>query len=588
MNVIKSVKENLFNVESDHFDSEQSAVDRIRFILNVYGLWIRNNVEQQHQKLNHGLSPRELIIDRLSDSYSYTRFLSDYRTVCGTNRDLVGDEDGECDVEHCDIMRRNARNRSFYGKNESLRNEMYFVERGQLMKDGALDIEAISRDIATQQILDSLHSYFYHSVHFDDEQYDDNVNEDEDDEMENEIDFKTLCDDHRADKLVKLVEEKRNNSNRFRTRKRGKDDTNGQQHGENQKFVTTNEVASGSAFNAVYGKRKQRSFRDVFLSEMKRLGVSKDAIHSLMNSMDGQQFDTDAMAGDFGDLNDSNLVNRISDGKGDGDDVMMFCELAKRMVLERSLKSSLYSPGVRYFYWEKYRGNMEKRRRVYEHRYGDQYEENIGYTLGQWFVEKKYGNLKEEILNNLVLTLSVGQFAVTLQKAVDKLSEWRERGKQPRCIERWWKESYGIAEGQEISVEHIVSILLYTNFSELCYLFSATYRKTHEYEEDEDMLSRHQEYGNWGKLLRETVECFGRSMADSSVKTFFHGVSSTLIFNSTSIRLCGPVSTTSSMFTISVSFSLSLSLSRFLCSHFLSIFRFPYCEHHLRFRRAGA
>ena len=135
-------------------------------------------------------------------------------------------------------------------------------------------------------------------------------------------------------------------------------------------------------------------------------------------------------------------------------------------------------------------------------------------------------------------------------------------------------------------MEHIVSILLYTNFSELSYLFSATYRKTHEYEEDEDMLSRHQEYGNWGRLLRETVECFGRSMSKSNVKTFFHGVSSTLIFNSTAIRLCGPVSTTSSMFTVSVSFSLSFHIC--LCSNSVSIFRFSYCEHHLRFRRIGA
>ena len=80
---------------------------------------------------------------------------------------------------------------------------------------------------------------------------------------------------------------------------------------------------------------------------------------------------------------------------------------------------------------------MEKRRVVWQASTKPAYEENIGYTLGQWFVEKKYGNLKEEILNNLVLTLSVGQFAVTLQKAVDKLSEWRERGKQPRCTREW-------------------------------------------------------------------------------------------------------------------------------------------------------
>ena len=547
-------------------------MDRVQFILNVHALWIRNNMEQRHQELNHGLSVREIIEDRLSANYSYTRFLTDYRTVCGIKKDFVSDKGGECDVEQCVIMKRNGRNRSFYGKNDNLRNEMYFIESTKSMINEAVDDEDISRDIATQQILDSLHSYFYHSVHFEDGQLDDNVVEDEDDEMENEIDFQTLCDDHSADKLVKMVEDKRNGSKRFRSRRRGGVDDNGVQQNDHQKFVTTNEFESGTsaAFSAVLGKKKLRSFRTVFISEMKRIGVNEDAIESLIDFMDRQHYETDAMVGDLDDVDDSNLTKIISDGDGNGNNVSVFREMTKRMILERSLKSSLYSPGVRYLYWNIYRGNKEKRRKVFQARTKPAYEENRGYTLGQWFVEKKYENLKEEILNNLVLALSARQFAVTLQKAMDKLSEWRDRGKQPRCVKIWWRESYGIAEGDEISVEHIVAILLYTNFSDLCYLFSATYRKTHEYEEDEDMLLRHREYGNWGKLLREAVECFGTSMGRSSVKTFFHGVSSTLIFNSTSIRLCGPVSTTCSMFTISFhSISLPLTFTRSLCPNTL-------------------
>ncbi len=549
----------VFDVESVHFEDEQCAVDRVRLVLSLYSLWMENHRRRRHQELNHGLSPRELMDDGLSgSSYDWTRFMTDYRRICGLKRDLVDDEEGGCDVARCAVIGRNERNRAFYGKNESLRNEMYLIESGQSMEDEVVDEEERARNIATQQILDSLHSFFYHSVHFDDGDFEGNAVEDEDDEMENDIDFETLCDDHSAEKLLKTMEQKRSGSNRFRSRKRGS--ANEPQQSEHHKFVTTNdfEAGSSSSFSAVYGGKRQRCFRGVFVSEMERHGVSEDAVRSLIEAVQGQQFDTDAMVGDLADLDHSNLAELVA-GAGHGDAVK-FGDVAAPLILEKTMKDSLYSPGVRYFYWSHYRGNTAKRRVYRKARWQPMYEENRGYTLGQWFVEKKYGNLKDELLNNLVLTLSAGQFAVTLRKATDKLAEWRASGKQPRCRQSWWRESYGVEYGQSISIEHIMAILLYCNFSDLCYIFSSTFRKIHDYESDEDMLSRHREYAIWARLLREAVECFGTAMVDSDVKMFYHGVSCTLFFDSTSVHLCGPVSTTSSMFLDYVSVTCPSSL----------------------------
>ena len=527
-------------------------VERIRFILNVYSLWITNHQQQRHQVLNHGIALRELIEDRLSASYNYTHFLVDYRRICESKRDLVGDHEG-CDVEQCAVIGRNSRNRAFYGKNDSMRNKLYFVETGDAMKDGAVDEEEIARNIATQQILDSLHSYFYHTVHLNEDERKEIIEQKGNDHDGDDIDFETLCDDHSTEKLVNLMDQKRIESNRFRSRGRGNGDNNDAHHGENQKFMTTNDcdAASNSTFSAVYGTRRQRCFRDVFVSEMERYGVSKEVIETLDEVMEQQRFDTDAIVEDCDDVKDSNLIIHIHDVGGVVDDQKDIGEIAQRLALERKVKASLYSPGVRYFYWEKYKGNMQKRRKVFRHitpvQVQDFYEENEGYTLGQWYVAKKYENLKEELLNNLVRTLSAGQFACTLQKAMDKLTALQKSGKQPRCLYDWWADSYGIQKDQEISVQHVVAILLYTNFSELCYLFSATYRKMHEYESDEDMKARHSEYAIWARLLREAVECFGTPLSKSEVKVFYHGVSSTLILNSSSIKLCGPVSTTASM-----------------------------------------
>eukprot|EP01084_Bolivina_argentea_P311072 538398_1 len=58
------------------------------------------------------------------------------------------------------------------------------------------------------------------------------------------------------------------------------------------------------------------------------------------------------------------------------------------------------------------------------------------------------------------------------------------------------------------------------------------------------MKRRHKEYAIWGRLLRETVECFGLLVTRSDIPYFYHGVSNTLIFDSTTIQLCAPTSTT--------------------------------------------
>jgi len=266
----------LFDVSRGHFEDESVMVERVRLILNVHSLWISNH-QNNRRALNHGLTPREIIDHRLSASYKWTRFLTDNRRICGLKRDLVGDEGTGCDVERCAVIGRNGRNRAFYGSNDSMRNKLYFVE--------SEDEEEAARNMATQQILDSLHSYFYHTVHLSDGERKETMEQDESDD--DDINFETLCDDHSTEKLVNLMEQKRSESNRFRsrTRKRGSVSANDNepQHSENQKFMTTNdfEAASNSTFSAVYSTRRQRCFRDVFVAEMERHGVSKEAVQTL-------------------------------------------------------------------------------------------------------------------------------------------------------------------------------------------------------------------------------------------------------------------------------------------------------------------
>ena len=120
-----------------------------------------------------------------------------------------------------------------------------------------------------------------------------------------------------------------------------------------------------------------------------------------------------------------------------------------------------------------------------------------------------------------------------------------------------WFESYGLRDGTAVTLEHIMALLFYTNFSTQCYEFGRTYRKVSEFESERSLKKRHSEVAVWGRLLRELVECYGYRMApgdpDSEQRdfcVFYHGVSVSMMFNSTSISLCGPVSTSISMLSL--------------------------------------
>ena len=109
-----------------------------------------------------------------------------------------------------------------------------------------------------------------------------------------------------------------------------------------------------------------------------------------------------------------------------------------------------------------------------------------------------------------------------------------------------WEKVYNIKENTPITLDHVISILLYTNFSKLCYEFSRTYREISNNESDKEMRKRHSEYAVWGRLLRETCEVYGTLMQDSKIKSFYTGISSLMLFNSFCVNICCPLSTAAS------------------------------------------
>eukprot|EP01084_Bolivina_argentea_P309420 535197_1 len=119
-----------------------------------------------------------------------------------------------------------------------------------------------------------------------------------------------------------------------------------------------------------------------------------------------------------------------------------------------------------------------------------------------------------------------------------------------------FKLYYDIENGTPLTISNILSLVMYTDWSDLCKAFSATFRKEKSYESINSVKQRNREYANWSKLLRETVEYYGQmgwcgspddiawNKKHNRVKgPFFSGMSFLMVFPEYSIRLCGPTST---------------------------------------------
>eukprot|EP01084_Bolivina_argentea_P302955 523000_1 len=69
---------------------------------------------------------------------------------------------------------------------------------------------------------------------------------------------------------------------------------------------------------------------------------------------------------------------------------------------------------------------------------------------------------------------------------------------------------YDIIAGTPLSISHLISLILYCNFSDLCTKFSSTFRKENKKETLESIKTRNGNYWHLSKYLREVVEVYGK------------------------------------------------------------------------------
>ena len=150
-----------------------------------------------------------------------------------------------------------------------------------------------------------------------------------------------------------------------------------------------------------------------------------------------------------------------------------------------------YAFGYKFYYWPLFKNNNNI----------DSKHNGGRDTFGEWYVEKKYKSLKEEV-NTIVIPYK-------MNKTMKSGSEWMQTQyvKQMECTGDI--PHYHIFAGSTPSLGHILSVLFHCDFTRLCRLFSQSFRKMTANETDDELRQRNAEFREFARLLVECVHAFG-------------------------------------------------------------------------------
>ena len=120
------------------------------------------------------------------------------------------------------------------------------------------------------------------------------------------------------------------------------------------------------------------------------------------------------------------------------------------------------------------------------------------------------------------------------------------------CGDNQWgtRLYYGVQDEAPLRKDNLISVILYTDFTELSSDFTSTFRKKSPFETLGSIKTRNSRYWWMSKTLRETVELYGiwrekemGNRIESLIGPFYTGMSFIMNIPQFSMRLCSPTST---------------------------------------------
>eukprot|EP01083_Nonionella_stella_P030273 83009_1 len=178
---------------------------------------------------------------------------------------------------------------------------------------------------------------------------------------------------------------------------------------------------------------------------------------------------------------------------------------------------------------------------------------SFGHRYSYWrehsktYVKPKYKDLYTELVNNSIYKITEQVYKSIVRKANKILSTQYCKGLHAKLDPTMLMRQITCRAGDPVTRAHVMSVLFYTDFSDLSYHFSSTFRSLHNTDTFQICRARNSEYCHMSKLLIEMVNLFGCSLTKSKIPIFYHGISELLIFSSFITIFNAPTSTTTQL-----------------------------------------
>eukprot|EP01084_Bolivina_argentea_P208009 354786_1 len=222
------------------------------------------------------------------------------------------------------------------------------------------------------------------------------------------------------------------------------------------------------------------------------------------------------------------------------------------MTTFRAIKSKYdtYNFGELYLYWK-------------------HFKKNINDPFFTRYIYPTFESLKEELIGNPICCLTMEQYLNEYQKAICHKNSYffKKLVAQPETgmligssHPMFFGHVFEILPGTEISANHLISVMVYCNYSIFAYEFSKTYRQLENddlkqsentytnIERKSSMQARHSKFYHIARYINELVHVYSPRAGYTKpfVSKFYHGVSQKLKFISFRSEMYQPFSTTTS------------------------------------------
>ena len=155
--------------------------------------------------------------------------------------------------------------------------------------------------------------------------------------------------------------------------------------------------------------------------------------------------------------------------------------------------------------------------KVFPYKQSFNIHDHSGHDISDLYVLPKYNTFKEEIFNYNHFNINAYKQAST--KVNHYLKSYTVITLKPILDDRdrtqWINLLYEIPKDKPISFNHLLSLSLYTDYTDLSREFSSTFRPTQTYEPLSSIKKRNSSFYFMSKNLRETVQIYGRWRGDA-------------------------------------------------------------------------